>query len=560
MQYIIELIHQSTFYEFAALLVLAAVAGLILSAVLRQPLIIAYITVGILAGSSALDIVRSGEELELLSELGIAILLFIVGLKLDLGLIKNLGSAALVIGGAQITLTTALSYGLCIMLGVEHISALYIAVALAFSSTIIVVKILSDKHEIDQLHGQIALGVLIIQDFVVILAMMYISTLSNVNGNAEANIIDEIIRVSGWVILLGALLWGFIRFISDRLAGAMSHTPELLLCFSLAWAVVLAALCHHIGLSKELGGLLAGISLASTPYRNAIISRLTSIRDFLLLFFFILLGARLDMSNLAEQIPAALLLSAFILLFKPLVILASAGWLGFRKRTAFLAGISLGQISEFSFIFMAMALAAGAVSNDALGLVTLVGLITIGISAYAIKFSHSIYKIAEPALGLFERHKQHKAHKQKHNKGKKYDVIIFGYGRYGEELTKALNKLKQKVLVIDFNPQIIEKCKKDKRHFMYGDANDPHFYKDLPLDDVRYLISALPRQHTGLTHEDPRCAIIENLKNHNFKGKIVVTVGGQDDEKKIKKQGADIIFHPFKEAASYAVEHLKIKT
>lgn len=559
MQHLIDLIHQSTFYEFAALLILTATVGLILSAALRQPLIIAYIVVGILAGPSMLDVVRSGEELELLSELGIAVLLFIVGLKLDLSLIKNLGSAALTIGGVQIISTSAIAYGLCILMGVDSTPALYVAAALAFSSTIIVVKILSDKHEIDQLHGQIALGILIIQDFAVILAMMYISTLGNMEGNVESSIMGELVRVSGWVVLLGFFLWGFIRFLSDKLAGSMAHSPELLLCFSLAWAVALAALCHHIGLSKELGGLLAGISLASTPYRNAIISRLSSIRDFLLLFFFILLGARLDLSNIGDQISAALVLSAFILLYKPLVIMGTAAFLGFRKRTSFLAGLSLGQISEFSFIFMAMAVSAGTVDDQALGLVTLIGLITIGISAYAIKFSHPFYHIIEPALGIFEREKEHKSHKQNASKRKKYGAVVFGYGRYGQELTSALLKKKTNVLVVDFNPEVIEKCKKDKRDFMYGDANDPHFYKDLPLDDAKYVISALPRQHTGLTHEDPRLYIIEGLKNKKFKGKVVIAAGSAEDEKDLKKKGADIILRPFQEAAEYAIKALKVK-
>ena len=502
---------------------------------------------------------RSGEALELLSELGIAVLLFIVGLKLDLGLIRNLGSAALVIGGTQIVLTGGLAFLICSLMGIATQPSLYIATALAFSSTIIVVKILSDKHEIDQLHGQVALGILIIQDFVVILAMMYISTLGNANGSADVNIMSELIRVSGWVILLGGLLWVFIRFISDRLAGSMAHSPELLLCFSMAWAIALAALCHHIGLSKELGGLLAGISLASTEYRNAIISRLTSIRDFLLLFFFILLGARLDLSNLNEQIPAALVLSTFILLFKPLVITSTAGFMGFRKRTAFLSGLSLGQISEFSFIFMAMAVAAGAVNEDALGLVTLVGLITIGISAYAIKFSNQTYHMLEPVLGLFERStKIHKAH-QSQKKAKKYDAIIFGYGRYGQELTDALNKKKYKVLVVDFNPEVIERCKKDKRDFIYGDANDPHFYKNLPLDDTKWIISAMPRHHTGLTHEDPRHYMVEALKQHKFDGQIIVAVSRKQDEKSLKKSGADIVFYPFREAADFAVKTLSQK-
>ena len=273
----IEIIQSSSFYEFAALLGLAAGAGLV-AAILRQPLIIAFILVGIIAGPAGAGLVTGGEELTLLSKLGIAVLLFIVGLKLDLHLIRSLGAVAVTIGIVQIILSVACGFGLGIILGLAVTEALLVAIALSFSSTIIIVKLLSDKKEIDSIHGRIALGVLIIQDLVVVLSMMGLATLA---GGAEAGIGASLIRLAGFSVLLLIGIILFTRYAAMPLMSFAAKIPELLLCFAIAWAILLAALCDIMGLSKELGGLVAGMALAGTPYREAIISRLAPLRDFL---------------------------------------------------------------------------------------------------------------------------------------------------------------------------------------------------------------------------------------------------------------------------------------
>lgn len=170
-----------------------------------------------------------------------------------------------------------------------------------------------------------------------------------------------------------AFVIAFIRYVADRLLGQIARSAELLVIFAVGWAAGLAAVGDAIGFGKELGGLLAGVSLASTPYREAIVSRLASLRDFLLLFFFIALGAGLNLQGLGDELVAAAVLSVFVLVGNPLIVLAIMGAMGYRKRTGFLAGLTVAQISEFSLIFMAMGVNLGHVSESALGLVTLVG-------------------------------------------------------------------------------------------------------------------------------------------------------------------------------------------
>jgi Kef-type K+ transport system membrane component KefB/Trk K+ transport system NAD-binding subunit len=546
-----DIISISVFYEFTALLVLAASVGLI-GLALRQPLIVSFIAVGILAGPSALHIARSPEYIELLAELGVTVLLFLVGLKLDLKLIRTLGPVALTTGFGQIVFTSVVGFLICLGLGLDSLTSLYVAVALTFSSTIIIVKLLSDKKEIDSLHGQIALGILIVQDLVVVLAMVLLSALgTGVTADAPVReVTTTLVSAIGLLALVGL----FIRYLAEPLVRRVARAPELLICFAIGWAALLAALADFLGLGKELGGLLAGVSLASTPFRESIATRLAPLRDFLVLFFFIGLGARLELGQLDQELIAAALLSLFVLIGKPLIVLIIMGLMGYRKRTGFLAGLTLAQISEFSLIFMAMGLSIGHVGDAALGLVTLVGLITIALSAYMITYSHRLYDWMEPVLGAFERKVPHREDREGAvGKWQRFDVLLFGLGRYGTAIARRLRQHGLKVLGIDFNPEVIRTWDEPDIQVIYGDATDPEFIGSLPLGGARWAISAVPEHHPGLTHDDPRIALIQALRFHGFAGRIAVASQHAVDVERLREGGADLVFLPFHDAADRAV-------
>jgi len=312
----------SVFYQVAALLLLASVVGLI-GIRLHQPMIVSLIVVGMLAGPAGFDIVHSSGHLELLSELGVALLLFLVGLKLDLNLVRTLGAVALGTGLGQIAFTSIAGFLICLGLGMPVLASLYVAVALTFSSTIIIVKLLSDKRELDALHGRIALGFLIVQDLAVVLAMAVMSAMT-AGAMSDGGLARALLGLAAGAVPL-ILLWFVISKIASPLLQNIAKSPELLIVFALGLATAFAALGDYLGFSKELGGLIAGVALATTPYREAIASRLTSLRDFLLVFFFISLGAHLDLRVVGDAVGDALLLSLFVLIGNPLIVMIIMG-------------------------------------------------------------------------------------------------------------------------------------------------------------------------------------------------------------------------------------------
>lgn len=544
-----ETIGSYLFYEIAALLVLAASVGFV-GLLLRQPLIVSFIAVGILAGPSVLDIARSDKHIDLLAELGIAVLLFLVGLKLDLKLVRTLGPVALMTGLGQVLFTTVFGFLIGLALGLDTITSFYVAVALTFSSTIIIVKLLSDKHEIDSLHGRIALGFLIVQDLVVVFAMIALSAIGV--GAAGESGFRDVLLVFGYGAALLFAVGLFIRYLANPLVERLSRAPELLLSFAIGWAALLAALGHYFGLGKELGGLLAGVSLASTPFREAIAARLASLRDFLLLFFFIALGASLDLSILGASVMAAVVFSLFVLIGNPLIVLLIMGAMGYRKRTGFLAGLTVAQISEFSLIFMAMGVTIGHVTEEALGLVTLVGLITIAASTYMITYSHQLYDKIGPLLGPSEWGRESGPEEDPDAGRAAHDVVLFGLGRYGFAIAQELRAAGRHVLGVDFDPVAVRFAREHGFDVLFGDATDPEFLSHLPLTGVGWVVSSVPQHETGVTHDDPRLTLLRSLKDLKFDGRIAVAAHGDAAADALRAAGADMVLLPFRDAAAQA--------
>lgn len=535
------------FTEIAVLLLAAAFVGAFCIK-LKQPLILGYILIGILVGPSMLGWVTSRDQIDLLARMGIAILLFVVGLKLDVHLIRTLGPVALATGLGQVFFTSAIGYFLSLALGLEEVEAIYVAVALTFSSTIIIVKLLSDKRELDTLHGRIAVGFLIVQDIVVILVMIGLS------AYGQAGLSDQLTRTLLSLLLKGAVLLAatgvIMRFILPWLLHHLARSLELLMLFSIAWAVSFALLSESIGFSKEVGAFLAGISLASTRYREAIGARLVSLRDFLLLFFFIDLGAQLDLGLLGGQMFSAVVLSLFVLIGNPLIVLIIMGLMGYRRRTSFLAGLTVAQISEFSLILGALGVSIGHIGKETLGLITLVGLITIGLSTYLILYSHFFYEQLAGWLKIFERSVPYR---EKREEGEKVspsmDVILFGLGRYGSNLAQHLHQRGLRVLGVDIDSKMVAEWNRKGLQAIYGDAEDPDFPSTLPLSETKWIVSTIPQREVNL-------ALLDALHHHGFTGQKTVTAHNTRDAEMLKESGADLILFPFADAAREAAELL----
>lgn len=551
----IELITHSAFTEVAALLVMAALLGF-LGILLRQPLIVSFIAVGLLAGPSVLDVVQSQEQIDLLSELGIAVLLFLVGIKLDVKLIRSIGGVSVLTGLGQVAFTSIFGYLIGLMIGLDHITSIYVAVALTFSSTIIIVKLLSDKREIDSLHGQIALGFLIVQDLVVVVAMIVLAAIGigSASGEGDHSAVLKV-ALSGFGLVIFVIL--FVRYIANPLTEQLAKAPELLVIYAIAQAALFAAIGELVGLGMEVGGLLAGVALASTPYRESIAARLAPLRDFLLLFFFIALGAKLDLSQLGAHVSGAAIFSVFVLIGNPLIVLAIMGVMGYKKRTSFLAGLTVAQISEFSLIFVAMGISLGHLQQDVLGLVTLVGIVTIAASTYMITYSHHLYNFFEPYIGIFERKG---APRETVNDSELaetgYEVVIFGLGRMGTAIALRLQKKGVRVLGIDFNPAAVKRWKQLGLATEYGDVTDAEFISELPLRHTEWVVSSIPQHHTGLSHEDARKTIAQLTRAAGYRGKVAVVSHHHLETEELKLSGVDLILEPFQDAAQRATELL----
>ncbi|WP_299705863.1 cation:proton antiporter [uncultured Pontibacter sp.] len=536
-----ELINNQ-FYEFALIIFLATVAGAI-GRVLRQPLIVSFIAVGILVGPSVLNILNSEHEIDLLAEMGIAILLFVVGLKLDINLIKSTGKVAMMTGLGQVIFTSVFGFGIAMALGFEWLESVYVAVALTFSSTIIIVKLLSDKKEIDMLHGQIALGFLIVQDIVVVIVMIVLSALGS---DSERSVGMDLVFVFGKGIAMFAVVAVLMKYVIPKLTKQLADSQELLVLFSIGWAILLAALGDFLGFSKEVGAFLAGISLASTQYREVISGRLTSVRDFLLLFFFLNLGSQLNLGLMGEQIMPSVIFSVFVLIGNPIIVLIIMGIMGYHKRTSFKAGLTVAQISEFSLILINMGMDVGHIDQETLGLVTLVGLITITLSTYMIMFSDQLFDWLSPMLDVFEKKKPSQP-KELEDDTEKLDVLIFGLGRYGKRIATALQERDLTYIGADIDPALVNNWTEKDLNAVYCDAEDPDLGEVLPVKKVSNVISTISDVKVNI-------ALMKLLRHENFEGRIAVTAKNDDTVKILKEEGAEYILEPYKDSAKKVAE------
>jgi len=536
----------SVFQQFALLLLIAAALGLV-AGWLKQPLILAYIVMGVAAGPALIGWAAPAEALELLAEFGVTLLLFAVGLKLDPRLVRHLGPVALATGLGQLGFTIVIGYAICLALGYDWVASLYIAIALTFSSTIIIVKLLSDKREIDSLHGRVAMGFLIVQDIAVVIALMVLGSLRE---SPDASVGEVALATAARLAGAAAVVWVALRFVVPQLARRAARSGELLLA-SIAWGVMAAAAGELAGFSKEVGAFLAGFTLAATPFRDAVAARLAGVRDFLLLFFFIELGLRLEVGAIGGELLPAAILSAFVLIGNPLIVLAIMGYMGFRARTGLLAGLTVAQISEFAIVFVAMGVTIGHVGGNALAVTTTVGIVTIAASTYMILYSERLYEWLAPALGVFERkvpYREVRGALAPHDEVRP-EVIVFGMGRYGRRLAEQLQHDSRQVLGVDFDPELVRSAAHATVPVRFGDASDPALLDDLPLASTQWAVLTMPDPDVAL-------ALVAALRAHRYRGRIALAARSGEDMRRLSHAHPDLLLRPFQDAADHAARTL----
>jgi len=356
---------QEILFSISMIIAIAAVLTIV-ARVIKQPPIISYLIAGIIVGPLVLNLIGPGtpssELMQVFAHIGVALLLFIVGLNLDFRVLKDVGGVATLAGLGAIAVTSTIGFLIVIGLGLKSTAALYIAAALAFSSTVVVVKILSDKKEMDTLHARIALGILIVEDFVAAIVLMVIPSLQN--GGISSVFIEL-----GYVIALVAVIFLFAILVLKKFMSYLAQSQEVLFLFGIAWALVLATLFDTLGFSLEIGALIAGMSLASSQYTLELGGKIKPLRDFFVVLFFVFFGSQLATAIDFTLIRNAVILSGFVLIGKPLIVMSFMRFLGYRKRTNFLTGSSLAQISEFSLILILLGFTLGHIGQEVMSLV-----------------------------------------------------------------------------------------------------------------------------------------------------------------------------------------------
>lgn len=522
------------FLELTFVLVLAGAIAFLVS-FFKQPSIIAYLITGLLLGPLGFFHLHQHEALAGLSQIGIALLLFMVGLELDISQFKRMGKAALASGFGQVLITWILAVVLMIVLGSRLPNAIFLGIGLAFSSTIIVVKLLSEKRDLESLYGKIAVSILLIQDFIAVFLLILFSTFNQDSSGLPF-----------WVTLLftaikAILLILFIIFFSKKVLPKVlryiGKSDELLLVFSLGWALGLAALVSIpvIGFSLEIGGFLAGIALANSAIHYQIGGRIKSLRDFFIILFFIVLGTEFVITDLRAILVPAIVIAAFVVLLKPSIIFGLLARLGYKPRTSFLTGVSLSQISEFSLILTVIGLKYGYITQQEAATITLAAIISIALSSYSILSSGKLYEWMRPWLSKFERANLREHHGE--HVAQKNHIVLIGAHRLGEHVIQSLKHQDRPFVIVDFNPEIIEKYASENVPVICGDITDSHIQDLINLGDAKLIISTVPDLQDNLILADV-------AKRPPIKTRLVITA--QDDEEALKlyDHGVDYVILP----------------
>lgn len=535
-----------TFIEFGIILLVASLISVVMS-YLKQPLIIGYILSGLLLGPVFLNILQSSDYLDLFSKIGISILLFIVGINLNFSSMKESGKTSLITGVGQVIFTSLIGFFILVALDFDYVTSFYGSVALTFSSTIIILKLLSDKGEVGSLYGKISIGFLLVQDIIATFLLIFVPIIAAYMN--EGSSLTELVSSLGVLGIKGVLaisgVYILSRFVFPKFFNFLSKNQELLFLFSIAWGLILSAIFYKLGFSIEIGALIAGVSLSSLKYSTQISSRLRPLRDFFIVLFFILLGAHLELSQISSIFSESVILSLFVLIGNPLIVFILMNLLGHNRKVSFLCGLTVAQISEFSLILMTLGLSLGQVSKEAVSLITMVGIYTIAASTYMIRYSDKLYKFLEPALKRLEILKNKSFKEEKIPK--ETDTLIFGFGRVGKEFASSLIKGKEGFLIVEYDPIVIKEIEKLKLDYKFGNVEDIELLEDLSLPNLKRIISSIPDFNLSKF-------LLKYYKNQNQDLVIILVAKTVKEASELYKLGADYVVITYLLGASYAAE------
>lgn len=532
----------SIFLNISILLSIAIVLAFIVR-LLRQPMIISYILTGIVCGPLFLNLINSQQAFfDTFARIGVILLLFLVGLGLNLSFFKQVGKIAIFTGVSQVALTAFFGFLILLALGFPEYPALFLAVSITFSSTIIIMKLLSDKKDTMSVYGRYTMGLMLVQDLISIGLMIMLPSFLE-----PAHLLSTIAAMFLKSFGLLALVYFLSRMILPVFLNSVAQSGEFLLMFTLAWCFAVAGLGEWAGLTLEVGAVIAGISLGSSVYQTEISSRIKPLRDFFIALFFIILGSEMSVGSIGQSLIPGLVLSLFVLVGNPLILYFLYRFMNFTRRSSFMAGLNAAQVSEFGFVFLFLANQMGYVDNNILSIFTIVALVTIFFSSYLITYNFQLYMFLRPlARKIFGQDK----YKEKKIIREHFDVFVFGYHRLGWKICEALKEMGAKFAVIDFDPYALEKLRARRIPYFFGDAADVEFLDELPLAGAKMIISTLP-------NADVQGTLIKHVRLNNEKAIVIANLSHSALLHDLYSLGADFVIMPHLVSGQWMADVLK---
>lgn len=474
-------------------IVITAAVFAFLGKAIRMPSIVAYILAGITLGP-VFGLVELSHSLHLIAEVGIALLLFLVGLELSFAKIRDVGKVAIVAGLGQVVFTALGGLVLCLVLGFDFLSALFLAVALTFSSTVVVVKLLDQKGELGRLYGRIAVGIFLVQDLVVIGVLTLLTGLQ-VGGSFEIGaILIGLAKATGGMLVLLAVTLLASRYVLPKPFAWAARSQDTSFIWALFWCFLVTALAGLMGLSVEVGAFLAGIALAQLPYNDDLHRRLHPLMNFFVAIFFVTLGVQMNLGAAQEYWVSAVVLSLFVIVGNPLIFLIIITRMGYSELTAFRTSVTVAQISEFSFVFAAMGLAAGLIGEGVLSVVAVVGIVTIATSAYMIIYTEPLYRFCK-RIGLLKLFFAKQEVEPEEASERQNHIIVVGMNALGREIVQKLCQRGERLLAIDTDPGKLEGL--GTAETMIGNVEYESVVEEIGLRRARLVVSALQIEDTN---------------------------------------------------------------
>jgi len=516
--------------DFGVLFVIIAAVCFIIK-LMRQPIIIGYVLSGLIFSFIIDSNNLTGEQIILLSELGITFLLFLLGLEFDLNNFRYLGKDIILATVSQSIMLLLVIFWIPSLFGFGVKESTYLAILFIFSSTLLVAKWVDDKKETNTLTGKIILGILIMQDLLAIIIMTALNAFQETNPWTML-----LVPVKGALLVLVALI--FAKYILNHLLKFAIRYAELMFIFSLSVCFFFVELAPKLGYSTAIGAFIGGVTLANTGYKYDIYSRLKPLIIFFNMLFFVGLGFQMTLSNFGANTLALMLLfflSCFLI--KPLVIYVTLRLHRYDLKTSFITGLNLAQFSEFSIIIISSSVLGGILPKEFLTIAIILVVASMLASSYIIKYDKQIFAYLEKYLRGIDRLFPGKSKIAEIEKLSGYQVIFFGFYDLSRELFSKLEQLGKKVVVIEKDPNNIQLLEKEKIPHIFNSVSNPYFFERIPFKEAEIVISSL-------IDIGENKMIIKQLKNANPKSAVIVTAKSVSNSLELYEAGADYVIYP----------------